>query len=141
VLEDRRYRGAPVVLLHQSWPYVREAAFLTQIYPHVYMDLSFAIPHLSLGEMIRSAQAALDAAPASKLMVATDTWGIPEHYFLGARRMRAVLGRVLGEQVAERVLRPEQAERLAELVMRGTACHLYGLTPVPGAPNTGDRAS
>jgi hypothetical protein len=127
ILEDPRYRDVPIVLLHQSWPYVREAAFLTQIYANAYMDLSFSIPHLSYGEMVRFSRAALDAAPSSKLLVATDTWGIPEHYFLGAHRMRSILGRVLGEMVGDGVLRVEQAERLGEQIMRGTARRLYAL--------------
>ncbi len=127
ILEERRYWGAPVVLIHESWPYVREAAFLTIVYPHVYMDVSPEVPHLAYREMVQFTRAAFDAAPFSKLMVATDSYSIPEHYFLGAKRIRAVLGKVLGEMQSDGVLRAEQAERAAEQVLRGTARQLYGL--------------
>jgi hypothetical protein len=44
VLDEPRYQGAPVVLLHESYPYTREAAYLAAVYPHVYADLSYAVP-------------------------------------------------------------------------------------------------
>jgi uncharacterized protein len=127
ILEDRRYWGAPIVLLHESWPFVREAAYLTLMYPHAYMDLSFSIPYLGYGEMVRFTRAAVDVAPASKLLVATDTWGIAEHYFLGAKRACGILGRVLGEMVGDGVFTAAQAERHAEQIMRGTAQQIYRL--------------
>jgi hypothetical protein len=127
VLEDRRYWGAPVVLLHESWPYVREAAYLSAVYPHVFMDLSFAVPYLDYGEMVRFTCAALGTAPASKLLFGTDSYALPEHFFLGARRGRVVLGTVLEQMVSDRVLSGNQAEDLAEMVMRGTAWRLYHL--------------
>ena len=127
ILEERRYWGAPIILIHESWPFTREAALMSILYPHVYMDLSFQIPHLGYGEMVRFTQAALDSAPFSKLMFATDSWGLPEHYYLGARRGRAILGKVLGEMVTDGVLNLSQAEQAAEQVMRGTARAVYRL--------------
>src|SRR5207248_1371072 len=117
----------PIVLIHESWPYAREAAFLASVYPHVYMDLSFQIPHVDQREMLGFTRAALGVAPASKLMVATDSWGLPEHYYLGARRARAVLGLALAELTADHVLTAAQAEQVAEWVTHRTALRLYGL--------------
>jgi hypothetical protein len=127
LFEERRYWGCPIVLIHESWPYTREAALLSALYPHVYMDVSFLIPHVEHGEMLRFTRAALAVAPASKVMAATDAWGLPEHFYLGARRARAVLGRVLGDLVAEGVLRAGQAEQAAEWITHRTARQLYGL--------------
>ena len=48
---SRAYRAMPIVLLHGCWPYVREGAYLAAVYPHAHLDLSYAIPFLSVGEM------------------------------------------------------------------------------------------
>jgi hypothetical protein len=128
LLEEKKYWGAPIILIHESWPWTREAALLTLLYPHVYMDVSFAIPHLGQNEMVRFTQAALSAAPASKTMFATDSWGLAEQYFLGAKRGRAIVGRVLDDMVSEGELRAEQAERMAELILNGTARAVYQLS-------------
>ena len=106
---------------------MRETAYLTMAYAHVYMDLSYEIPYMDYGEMVRFTQAALGTTAASKLLFASDSWGLAEHYFLGAKRGRAILGRVLGELVQDEVLTLAQAEQVAEQVMRGTARRLYRL--------------
>ncbi|EFA83787.1 amidohydrolase 2 family protein [Heterostelium album PN500] len=41
------YPTVPIVLLHCSYPYFREGAFLCWIYPNVYIDIGLAIPLLS----------------------------------------------------------------------------------------------
>ena len=92
------------------------------------MDVSFEIPHVEYGEMVRFTRAALSVAPASKVMCATDSTGLPEHYYLGARRARAVLARALEALVMDDVLRPTQAEQMAEWVTHRTARALYGLS-------------
>jgi hypothetical protein len=127
LLEERRYWGAPIVLIHEGWPYVRETAYLTMAYAHVFMDLSYEIPYMDYGEMYRFTQAALGTTAGSKILFATDSWGLAEHYFLGAKRGRAILGRVLGELVQDEVLTLTQAEHLAEQILRGTARQLYRL--------------
>jgi predicted TIM-barrel fold metal-dependent hydrolase len=127
LFEDGRYRGAPIVLLHESWPFYREAAYLTAMYPNAFMDLSFAIPFLGFGEMLQFTRTVLEAAPAGKVMTATDSWGLPEHYWLGAQRARTVLARALEAMVSDGMLRTAQAEDLAQMVLAGNARRLYGL--------------
>ena len=41
--------NVPLVLLHAGWPFYRESAHLAAIYPHVYLDLSLAIPFATTG--------------------------------------------------------------------------------------------
>ena len=45
------YRGMPVVLLHECYPYTREGGYLAAVYGNVYLDLSYGIPLLGYGEM------------------------------------------------------------------------------------------
>ncbi len=128
VLEEPAYRGAQVVLLHGCWPYVREGAFLAAVYGNVHLDLSYAIPFLSVGEMTSMTRAALGAAPVSKLMYSSDGARVPELHWLGARDGRRVLGTCLAELVSDGDLPAAQLETAAAAVLAGNARRLYGLT-------------
>jgi predicted TIM-barrel fold metal-dependent hydrolase len=122
-----RFRTTPFVLLH-CYPYVREAGWLAHVYGHVYLDLSLTIPHVS-----RSAEAvreALELAPVSKLLYASDAARAPELYPLAARRWRGALAEVLPSQ-----LPAEEAEQAGEAILRTNALALYGL-PEPAQPRS-----
>jgi uncharacterized protein len=137
VLEEPGYRSMPVVMLHSCWPFFREAAYLAAVYGNAYLDLSFAIPFLSIAEMTSVARAAVAAAPASKLMYSSDGAWVPELHWMGAHDGRRVLGVVLGELVSDGDLSAAQAQRAGELILRTNAHRVYGL---PGHGNgTGPR--
>ena len=127
VLEERAYRGMPVVLLHGCWPFVREGAYLAAVYGNAHLDLSYGIPFLSRPEMRSMTRAALGAAPVSKLMYSSDGSRVPELHWLGAHDGRRLLGEVLGELVDDGDLTGPQARRAGEQVLRDNARELYGL--------------
>ncbi len=127
VLEDRRLRGMPVVLLHACWPYTREGGYLAAVYGQVFLDLSYGIPFLSTGEHLAFTRAALAVAPASKLLYSSDGVGIPELHWLSAIEGRRALTRALEECVADGDLTPAEAVRTGEAILRGNARRLYGL--------------
>jgi len=116
----------PLVLLHAGWPYYREAAHLAAIYPHVWLDLSLAIPFAttSIPTMLREV---LGMAPFSKVMFATDAFTMPEIFWLVARWGRWGLGRVLDEFMAERFLSSQEAWSVAEAILGNNARSLYNL--------------
>jgi uncharacterized protein len=128
VLEKPAYRGMPVVLLHQCYPYTREGGYLAAVYENVYLDLSYGIPFLSYGEMLSFTRAALGVAPISKLLYSSDGIGVPELHWMGATDGRRALGQTLGELVAHGELRLSQAEVAGEAVLRGNALRLYRLS-------------
>ena len=134
VLEEPAYRQMPVVLLHGCWPYFREGAYLAAVYGNVYLDLSFAIPFLSVAEMTSMARAAVGAAPATKLMYSSDGARVPELHWAGAHEGRRVLGAVLGELVSDGDLSVAEARRTGERILRGNARRVYGLTGPAGQP-------
>jgi hypothetical protein len=114
-----RFRATPFVLLH-CYPFVREAGWLAHVYGNVWFDLSLTIPHVA-----RSAEAlreALELAPFSKLLYASDAARTPELYFLGALRWRESLAEVLPE-----ALPAEEAEEAGRAILRENALRLYGL--------------
>ena len=128
VLQRPDYRGMPVVLLHECYPYTREGGYLAAVHENVYLDLSYGIPLLGYGEMLSFTRAALGVAPASKLMYSSDGIGVPELHWMGALDGRRVLGEVLGEMVAYGELSVAEAERVGEGVLRGNAARLYRLS-------------
>lgn len=127
VLEQPAYRGMPVVLLHESYPYTRQGAYLAAVYDNVYLDLSYAIPFLSYGEMLQFTRAALGVAPLSKLMYSSDAVGVPELIWSSAAMGRRVLGEALGELVASGELDTAEAETFGAAILRGNADRLYQL--------------
>jgi hypothetical protein len=126
VLEEPAYRGLPIVLLHGCWPYFREGAYLAAVYDNVFLDLSYAIPFLSIAEMRSMTRAAFGAAPFSKLMYSSDGARVPELHWLGARDGRRLIGEVLEELVADGDLDVATAQGAGHAVLRDNAARLYG---------------
>jgi uncharacterized protein len=115
-----RYAPTPFVLLH-CYPFVREAGWLAHVYGHVFLDVSLSIPHVfRAAEMVREA---LELAPVSKLLYASDAARTPELYFLAATWWRDALAEVLGEALGD----DDEALAAARLVLRDNALELYGL--------------
>jgi uncharacterized protein len=114
-----RFRDTSFVLLH-CYPFVREAGWLAHVYGNVFFDLSLTIPHVSRpAEALREA---LELAPVSKLLYASDAARTPELYYLAASWWRAALAEVL-----EAALPEDEAEEAARLVLRENARRLYRL--------------
>jgi uncharacterized protein len=127
VLEHRPYRGMPVVLLHESYPYTREGAYLAAVYDHVWLDLSYGIPFLGASEMLAFTRAALGVAPWTKLLYSSDAVGIPELHWASAHDGRRILGMALGECVASGELTTAEAETAGRAILRDNATRLYRL--------------
>jgi uncharacterized protein len=128
VLEKLEYRGMPVVLLHECYPYTQEGGYLAAVYENVYLDLSYGIPLLGYGEMFSFTHQALGVAPISKLLYSSDGIGVPEIHWLSAIDGRHVLGEALEELVAHGELSIPEAEAAGESVLRANAIQLYQLS-------------
>jgi predicted TIM-barrel fold metal-dependent hydrolase len=127
VLQRSDYRGMPVVLLHECYPYTRQGGYLAAVYENAYLDLSYGIPLLGYNEMLSFTRAALGVAPSSKLMYSSDGIGVPELHWISAMDGRRVLGEALGELVSHGELSLSEAEAVGENVLRANATRLYGL--------------
>ncbi len=128
LLEDRRWRDAPIVLLHASYPYSREAGYLASVYPQVYLDFGLAVPFLSVAGMRASLQQLLELAPTTKLMYSSDAHNSPELYYLGAKWGREVLREVLEAAVSDSDLTAVEAESVARAILAENARLLYQLS-------------
>jgi hypothetical protein len=127
VLEEKAYRAMSVILLHESYPYTRQGAYLATVYENVYFDLSYAIPFLGYSEMLEFTRGALDVAPTSKLVYSSDAVGVPELHWISARDGRKILGQALGERVANGELDVAEAEAAGVAILRDNALRVYGL--------------
>ncbi|KFK34567.1 hypothetical protein AALP_AA5G162400, partial [Arabis alpina] len=95
LLEDKRFAKCRIVLLHASYPFSKEASFLSSVYPQVYLDFGLAVPKLSVHGMVSSVKELLDLASSKKVMFSTDGYASPETYYLGAKKAREVIFLVL----------------------------------------------
>lgn len=127
LLEERRFRQAPIVLLHAAYPYAREAGCLASIYPQVHVDYGLAVPFLSVAGMRRVLQMLLELAPSNKVLFSSDAHYIPELFYLGAKWGRRILGDVLEQTVSDGDLIASEAEEVAVSILRENARRLYRL--------------
>jgi uncharacterized protein len=126
IFADPRHAGVPIVILHMGYPYVRESAFLSSLYPDVYVDLSLVVPLLRplLPHLL---QELLALAPVTKILYGSDGHSQPEMFWLAARYTRWALGEVLGRWVAGGTLAEPEALDIAERICYRNALELYRL--------------
>ncbi|HSF02406.1 MAG TPA: amidohydrolase family protein [Solirubrobacterales bacterium] len=128
ILEDSRRAGLRIVVLHMAYPYVREAAFMTAVWPQVFLDLSLALPFLgpaASGPLVEI----LGLAPATKLLYGSDVGAVPDLFALAADWGRATLGEALDWLVSRGGLSPEHGAEAARLILSDNAERLYGIRP------------
>jgi uncharacterized protein len=124
-LRATQERGVPVLLLH-NYPYHRNAAYLAQVFDHVFMDLGLTTHNT--GALSRTVIAeTLELVPFGKLLFSTDAYGLAELYLLGALLFRDGLGRVLDGLVAVGDLTEADASYVGGLVARDNARRVYAL--------------
>jgi predicted TIM-barrel fold metal-dependent hydrolase len=126
LLECPQYKNAPLVLLHSSYPYMREAGYLAAMYPQVYLDFGLAVPFLSVAGMQNVIRQLLELTPTTKLMYSSDAHSIPELYYLGAKWGRQLLGEVLDQAIKDTDINAKEAEEIALGILRENALSLYG---------------
>lgn len=128
------YPNVPVVLLHSSWPYTRQAAYLATMYKHVFLDLGEVFPMLSRDGQVGVVRQAFELAPYSKLLWSTDGHFFPETYWLANKQFREVLEIVLTDYVRSDQMSEAQAVEAAKNIYFDNSNRLYKLDYfVPGA--------
>ncbi len=97
------------------------------LYAHVFIDVSLTVPLTAHG-CVAAFSEALELAPISKLLFATDAHSVPELFFAGALHGRRGLAQALDRLVAEDILSAAQAEEAAQDILARNAVKLYGLS-------------
>lgn len=121
--------AVPVLLLH-NYPFHRNAAYLAQVYAHVFLDVGLAVHNTgALSQaLIRET---LETVPFGKLLFSTDAYGLAEFSFLGAMLFRRGLAAVLGELINAGEMTGSDANRIAALIARDNARRVYRLSDEP----------
>jgi capsular polysaccharide biosynthesis protein/predicted TIM-barrel fold metal-dependent hydrolase len=118
--------GADVVLL-PGYPFHRNAAYLAQVFPNVYVDVG--LTPTSVGTRADTLLAeTLELAPFTKVLFSTDAYGLPELYVVGAARFREHLYHLFAEWGARDVCTAADAARVARLIAGNNARDIYRLT-------------
>jgi predicted TIM-barrel fold metal-dependent hydrolase len=127
LFEDPTLASVPIILLHASYPFTAEAAYLCSVYPNAYLDIAFSLPPLDRFELLRILHIALGVAPASKLVCSSDGAGIPEHYYLGAARARSCLAEALTSLIIAGEISHAEAEQIGRMLLHENAERVYSL--------------
>jgi predicted TIM-barrel fold metal-dependent hydrolase len=108
------------------YPYHREAAYLSDVFPHVSFDLGLALTFAgaSAGRIVAEA---MEVAPFTKQLYSSDGFGAAELHYLGAQHFRAGLTRVLGGWLADGACTLAEATRIATLIASENARRVYPL--------------
>ena len=123
LLRATRETGVPILLLH-NYPFHRNAAYLAQVFPHVFVDIGLATHNAGRrgGALVAEL---LEIAPFGKVLYSSDAFGLAEHYYLGARQFRSGLSEFLAVGLADDSWTPTDAEHIAELIGQQNARRAY----------------
>jgi uncharacterized protein len=117
--------GVPVMLLH-NYPYHREAGYLAQVFPHVYIDAGLATHNLGARAPALLAET-LELAPYGKFLYSSDAFGLPELYYLGAALFRQALSEFLRAGLNEDFYTERTMMRLTRMLCADNAKRAYQL--------------
>ncbi|MCJ1288000.1 hypothetical protein MMC26_007353 [Xylographa opegraphella] len=123
----KEYPDLPIVLLHASYPFTREAGYLASVYENVYLDIGEVFPMISQEGQERVVSQALELCPSEKLTWSTDGHWFPETYLLAVLQVREALQQVLGEYIRRETLETVQAVQIVEDILFETSNRLYDL--------------
>ena len=117
--------GVPVMLLH-SYPYHREAGYLAQVFPHVYVDAGLATHNLGARAPALLTET-LELAPYGKFLYSSDAFGLPELYYLSAALFRRALSDFLRAGRQEDLYSERTVARLTRMLCADNAKRAYQL--------------
>ncbi|QFG20445.1 amidohydrolase family protein [Actinomadura sp. WMMB 499] len=117
--------GVPAMLLH-NYPFHRNAGYLAQVLPNVYVDAGLAMNNLGHRAHVLLSEL-LELAPFGKVLFSSDAYGLAELYHLGALLFRHALAGQLAGGVDDGAWTAGDARRVAEMITRRNAERIYGL--------------
>ena len=117
--------GVPVMLL-QNYPFHREAGYLAQVFPQVYVDAGLATHNLGARAPALLAEA-LELTPYGKFLYSSDAFGLPELYYLGSVLFRTALSGFLAAGLEEGLYSERAVVRLARMLCADNAKRAYQL--------------
>lgn len=127
LLEDKRFTKNRLVLLHASFPFLKEASYLASVYPQVYLDFGLRIPKLNFHGLVSSVKEILDLAPINKVMFNSSGIAFAEMFYLGAKKAREVVFNVLWDACVHDDLSITEALAIVKAIFAENAKQFYKL--------------
>ena len=127
VLENVRYKNAPIVMLHGCWPYTKEGSYLASVYQNAYLDVSYGIAFQSSRSMLRMTEEAFSVAPSSKILYSSDGARVPDLHVMSAISARKAVNEVLESMIDDHDFTLINAKKAAESFFKGNAARIYGI--------------
>ena len=121
------YPIVPIVLLHSSYPYTREAGYLATVYKNCYLDIGEVFPMISRDGQEKVLRQSLELTPWSKLLWSTDGHYFPETFWLANIQGREVMEKIFCEYVDCEDWTVSQAIQAAEDILFENSNKLYRL--------------
>jgi len=120
------YRSCRVLLVHTGFPYHREAAYMANVLPRVFLDVSEGIPFAghAARDIVRDV---LAMAPLNKVCYGSDGYTLPEINYTSAKLGKQAIKTVLEELVEEGMLTQQDAQEAAGMILADNARRLYRL--------------
>ena len=120
------YRECRVLLVHTGYPYHREAAYMANVLPRVYLDVSEGIPFASSAAW-EIYEGAMAMAPLNKICYGSDGYQLPEIMYTSAKLGKQALQDTLNGLVAKGMLSQVDAQKAAAGILADNARELYKL--------------
>lgn len=119
----RRYEGT-IVFVHSGFPYHRETAWMSYIFPSVYLDISQVMPFATTAgyDVLREV---LQVAPFNKVMYGSDAFSVPEIAWISAKLFKESLNRVIDEMKKWEIINEEEGEIVKEMIEHKNAEVVY----------------
>lgn len=121
------YPDVPIVILHASYPFTREAGLLAALFHNCFLDLSAVFPEVSEDGQERILRQCLELAPWEKLLWSTDGHAQPETFYIANVQGRHAMEKVLCEYVERGQYTVQEALAAAEAILYGNSHRLYRL--------------
>lgn len=125
VLRTSEGSAARVVLIHGSYPWHEELAYLASTKPNVFADVSLSnlfAPVMASDRLLRI----IDLAPVRKILLGTDGYHQPELFWFGATVLQDAWQRV-ARSLADAGVREGWIARAGSLIFEENARALYGI--------------
>ncbi|HET6704435.1 amidohydrolase family protein [Amycolatopsis sp.] len=128
LLRATRGSGVPILLLH-NYPFHRNAAYLAQVFEHVFVDAGLITHNAGFRAPAVLAEL-LEIAPFGKVLFSTDAFGLAELYHLGTALFRQGLSDFARAALDAGAMSEKDAVRLCALVGHENAKRIYRLEHV-----------
>lgn len=124
---DYPQKPVKIVMIHGGYPHVDQAAYMSHIFTNVWYDMSWMNPIANRG-LREKLLAVFETAPLSKVMFGSDSYHLPEFYYVAAKWGRKYIAQALNVMVGDGILTQDEAVRAARMILSENAYRLHKMS-------------